>query len=179
MLPPVRRKTVPIDRHTHAHPRRACLEGFGDRDLQAVAYSALHRSSGRSGFGCRWSMPSPKATLTSSTIYSEPGLSVVRDGEATAAVLCLTRPLLSVGTRKFVSSLLRVGAQSDVNVVSCSSKRSALYTTTVLGHEAVARCLIGAGADVNVVGPAESCCVLNEAIRGARAAGDRLADGRG
>ena len=164
----------------HAHPRRACLEGFGDRDLQAVAYSGTseHAVAGVVSGAAGACLPSPKATLTSSTIYSEPGLSVVRDGEAAAAVLCLTRPL-SVGTRKFVSSLLRVGAQSDVNVVSCSSKRSALYTTTVLGHEAVARCLIGAGADVNVVGPAESCCVLNEAIRGARAAGDRLADGRG
>lgn len=38
-----------------------------------------------------------------------------------------------------VSGLLRVGAQPDVNVVSCSAKWSALYTAIVLGHEAVAR----------------------------------------
>lgn len=57
------------------------------------------------------------------------------------------------------------GAQPDVNVVSCSSKRSALYTATVLGHEPVATRLVVGGADVNVVDPV-GYYILSEAIWG-------------
>lgn len=48
-----------------------------------------------------------------------------------------------------MSALLLAGAQPDVNVLSSSSESSALYTATVCGHEAVARRLVVAGADVN------------------------------
>lgn len=47
-----------------------------------------------------------------------------------------------------VSALVAAGAQPDVNVVSASSERSALYAATKGGHEAGARQLIVAGADV-------------------------------
>ncbi|CAB1103642.1 unnamed protein product [Ectocarpus sp. CCAP 1310/34] len=58
------------------------------------------------------------------------------------------------------------GAQWDVNVLSVSSKRSALYTATVCGHEDAARRLITAGADVNFDDPVHCSHVLYEAILG-------------
>lgn len=61
-----------------------------------------------------------------------------------------------------------LSAQPDVNVVSCSSKRSALYTATIHGHEAVARRLVLAGADVGFQDPLDNneSTLLHEAIRG-------------
>ena len=70
------------------------------------------------------------------------------------------------GSEDIVSGLLRAGAQPDVNVVSCSANWSALYTATVLGHEAVARRLVVAGADVHFQDPVRMSRVLNEATRG-------------
>ncbi|CAN0240580.1 unnamed protein product, partial [Ectocarpus sp. 8 AP-2014] len=56
---------------------------------------------------------------------------------------CLDRTLLDAaalgGSEPVVSALLRAGAQTDVNTISISSKRSALYTATVCDHEHAAR----------------------------------------
>ena len=59
----------------------------------------------------------------------------------------MMRPL-SVGMREVVSGLLLAGARSDAKlvVVLQTSKRSALYTAGMLGHEDVARKLVLAGA---------------------------------
>ncbi|CAB1103640.1 unnamed protein product [Ectocarpus sp. CCAP 1310/34] len=79
------------------------------------------------------------------------------------------------GNLNLVNSLLEAGAdgsagwkgaQPDVNVLSVSSKRSALYTATVCGHEDAARRLITAGADVNFDDPVHCSHVLYEAILG-------------
>ena len=59
------------------------------------------------------------------------------------------------GNKDVVSGLLRAGAQPDVNVVSVSSGRSALWTATVIGHEAVGIRLIVAGANVNFEDPVD------------------------
>lgn len=65
-----------------------------------------------------------------------------------------------------VSALVAAGAQPDVNVVSASSERSALYAATKGGHEAAARQLIVAGADVTFWYPVDGGNVLDTAIGG-------------
>ena len=83
---------------------------------------------------------------------------------------CRDRTLLDAaalgGNEDIVSGLLGEGAQPDVNVVSVSSGRSALYTATYCGHTAVARGLIAAGADVNFESPGCKRYVLHEAVLG-------------
>jgi len=53
---------------------------------------------------------------------------------------------------------------SDVNVLGTSSKRSALYTAVVGGHEGAARKIILAGADVNYVDPVDGFPSLIPAV---------------
>ena len=88
---------------------------------------------------------------------------------------CHGRTLLDAavfgGNEGVVSGLLLAGAQPDVNVVSLSLGKSALYMATVLGHGAVAKSLIVAGADVNFEDPVHQRSVLYAAVDGGR---DRL-----
>ncbi|CAM9160357.1 unnamed protein product, partial [Ectocarpus sp. 12 AP-2014] len=70
------------------------------------------------------------------------------------------------GNPDVVATLLAWGCASDVNVVSVSSRRSALHVAAVCGHEAVAKKLIIAGADVNRVDPGDACVSLHVAIEG-------------
>lgn len=84
---------------------------------------------------------------------------------------CRGRTLLDAaalgGNADVVSALLCAGAHADVNVVSAVSRRSALYEATACGHEAVARRLILAGADVNFRDPIDKeGCVLFKATTG-------------
>lgn len=83
---------------------------------------------------------------------------------------CRGRTLLDAaaigGNPEVVSAFIRAGAEPDVNVVSVSSRRSALYATTYCGHEAAARRLILAGADVNFQDPVDKHSVLSLAVRG-------------
>lgn len=83
---------------------------------------------------------------------------------------CRGRTLLDAaavgGSTDVVAALLGAGAQPDVNVVSLSWRRSALYTATVCGHEAVARRLILAGADARFEDLLDRCSVLHEAAYG-------------
>ena len=80
---------------------------------------------------------------------------------------CRGRTLLDAaavgGNPDVLTALLGAGAQPDVNVVSLSPKRSALYVATMCGHEEVARRLIEAGADVSFEDPVDRCSVLHEA----------------
>ena len=70
------------------------------------------------------------------------------------------------GSEGVVSSLLRAGAQPDVNVLlPAPSSRSPLYLAASGGHEAAARLLIHAGADVNFEDPRDKRSVLHEALR--------------
>lgn len=71
------------------------------------------------------------------------------------------------GNADVVSALVSAGGtELDVNVVSVSSGRSALYTATHYGHEACARRLIEAGADMNFQDPVDRWSVLHRAVEG-------------
>ena len=84
---------------------------------------------------------------------------------------CSGRTLLHAaavgGSEGVVSSLLRAGAQPDVNVLlPPPSSRSPLYQATSSGHEAAARLLVMAGADVNFQDPVRGRTILHAAING-------------
>lgn len=70
------------------------------------------------------------------------------------------------GSADVVSALVLAGAQPDLNVVSASSERSALYAATKGGHEAAAKRLVLAGANVHFWDPVDFGNVLAEAVRG-------------
>ncbi len=84
---------------------------------------------------------------------------------------CRGRTLLDAaalgGNPEVLSALLRAGCRPDVKVVSASSRRSALHTSVVCGHTAVARKLILAGANVKYRDPADQCGPLQAAAAGA------------
>ena len=86
---------------------------------------------------------------------------------------CRGRTLLDAaalgGNPDVLAALLRTGSGPDVNAVSVSSGRSPLHTATFCGHEAAARQLILAGADLNFRVPGDTCSVLTEAVRGGQA----------
>lgn len=67
------------------------------------------------------------------------------------------------GCADIVSSLLRAGAMPGLNVVSASSRRSALYLATSLSHENAACCWARAGADVSFHDPVDRRDVLSMA----------------
>lgn len=67
------------------------------------------------------------------------------------------------GSADVVSTLLLNGAGPDINVVSASPKRSALYLATARGNEATAIRLVRAGADVHFWDPEDNCSVLYRA----------------
>lgn len=82
-------------------------------------------------------------------------------------LLCCTFfacPALNPGAKRCFCGTT-ASAQSDVNVVSSTPQKSALFRVTVLGHETVARLLVIAGADVNFQDPVEKRPVLMEATR--------------
>lgn len=68
---------------------------------------------------------------------------------------CRGRTLLDAavesGNEKVVSCLLTAGAHADVNVRSGSKRRSALHRAAFLGHDAVSRTLMLAGAEVGLL----------------------------
>eukprot|EP00752_Nemacystus_decipiens_P006553 g5900.t1 len=70
------------------------------------------------------------------------------------------------GSPDVVTALVAAGADADVNVVSVSSRRSALYTATYCGYEACARLLVQAGANVNFQDPLSRFHVIHRAVEG-------------
>ncbi|CAM9757000.1 unnamed protein product, partial [Ectocarpus fasciculatus] len=70
------------------------------------------------------------------------------------------------GNADVVIKLLESGCVPDVNVVSVSSRRSALHLAVVCGHEAAARTLMIAGADIRRVDPGDQCVPFHVAVEG-------------
>lgn len=71
------------------------------------------------------------------------------------------------GNADVMSAVLPGGCRSDIGVFSDHSytrKRSPLYAAAEAGHEAAARHLVLAGADVNYVDPSHGCVALVVAI---------------
>ena len=69
------------------------------------------------------------------------------------------------GSEDVLSSLLQAGAKPEVNVlVPASTGRSPLYQAVSSGHEAAARLLVMAGADINFVDPADKLTLLHQAL---------------
>ena len=151
----------------HIYHKRASLEGLEREIFKLVSYSATPE---------QWKewlrVPLEHAAARGNLDLFNKLLGAGADGSAGWRG-CRNRTLLDAaavgGNEDVVSSLLRVGAQPDVKVVSTSSKRSALYTATMLGHESIARLLMVAGADVNFQDPIDKRPILLEAFRGEHA----------
>ncbi|CAN0492137.1 unnamed protein product [Ectocarpus sp. 12 AP-2014] len=148
----------------HVYPERRLLQGMESEIWKLVSYSATPQ---------QWKewllVPLEHAATRGNLNLVNSLLEAGADGSA-GWKGCRGRTLIDAaalgGSEPVVSALLRAGAQPDVNVVSVSSKRSALYTATVCGHEDAARRLVAAGADVNFKDPVEQISVLHEAIGG-------------
>lgn len=150
--------------YSHPYPQRACLQGFECEIFRLVsAGQALEEWAG-------WlRVPLEHAAARGNLELVDALLGAGGDGAAGWRG-CRGRTLLDAaalgGDANVVSAFVGAGAGPDVNVVSVSSKRSALYTATYCGHEAAARRLIQAGADVNFHDPMEQCSVLARAVEG-------------
>ncbi|CAM9310581.1 unnamed protein product [Ectocarpus sp. 12 AP-2014] len=148
----------------HVYPERRLLQGIESEIWKLVSYSATPQ---------QWKewlrVPLEHAATRGKLNLVNSLLEAGADGSA-GWKGCRGRTLIDAaalgGSEPVVSALLRAGAQPDVNVVSVSSKRSALYTATVCGHEDAARRLISAGADVNFEDPVHWNSVLHEAVGG-------------
>eukprot|EP00752_Nemacystus_decipiens_P008066 g7210.t1 len=148
----------------HIYPKRAALEGLEIEMFKLVSYSATPE---------QWKewlrVPLEHAAARGNLELVNKLLGAGTNGSAGRRG-CRNRTLLDAaavgGNEDVVSGLLQAGSQPDVKVVSCWSKRSALYTSIVLGHVATARRLALAGADVDFVDPVGRSAVLHEAVRG-------------
>ena len=83
---------------------------------------------------------------------------------------CRGRTLLDAaalgGNEDVMTALLQAGCVPDIGVVSVSSRRSALHVSLVCGHEAAARGLILAGANLNYRDPTDRYYPLHVAVAG-------------
>ncbi|CAM9559734.1 unnamed protein product, partial [Ectocarpus sp. 8 AP-2014] len=153
-----------LRRNMHVYPERRLLQGMESEIWKLVSYSATPQ---------QWKewlrVPLEHAAARGNLNLVNSLLEAGADGSE-GWKGCRGRTLIDAaalgGSEPVVSALLRAGAQPDVNVVTVSSKRSALYTATVCGHEDAARRLITAGADVNFEDPVHWNPVLHEAVRG-------------
>ncbi|CAM9745666.1 unnamed protein product [Ectocarpus sp. 13 AM-2016] len=148
----------------HLYPTRAVLEGAEVEIFTLLSYGATPE---------QWRewlrAPLEHAAARGEFRLVEKLLNAGADGGAGWSG-CRGRTLLDAaalgGNPDVVTALLRAGCLPDVNVVSVSSRRSALHLSAVCGHEAAARKLILAGADANRVDPAEKCGPLHVAAAG-------------
>eukprot|EP00752_Nemacystus_decipiens_P008060 g7204.t1 len=148
----------------HIYPKRASLDGLEIEIFKLVSYSATPK---------QWKewlrVPLEHAAARGNLDLFNKLLRAGADGSAGWRG-CRDRTMLDAaavgGNEDVVTGLLQAGAMPDVNVVSCSSRRSALYKAIMLGHETVARRLVFAGADVHFHSPIEGSTVLGAAIRG-------------
>lgn len=147
----------------HAYPARASLQGLETEIFKLVSYSATPE---------QWRewlrVPLEHAAARGDLNLFNELLKAGADGGAGWRG-CRGRTLLHAaavgGNGDVMSTLPHGGCQPDVNVVSVSSKRSALYTATECGHEEAARLLVLAGADVNSMDPVDKGVVLHKAIQ--------------
>lgn len=147
----------------HIYPQRTSLQGLEVELFKLVSYGATPEQWGE------WL----RAPLEHAVARGNLGLvnRLLRAGANGRAGWrgCRGRTLLDAaalgGSSEVVSALVRAGAGADVNVVSVSSGRSALYAATFLGHEACARQLILAGAETGFRDPVEQSTVLGTAVQ--------------
>ena len=148
----------------HIFPQRASLQELGNDIFKLVSYSATPEQ------WAEWlRVPLEHAAARGNLDLVNILLQAGADGSAGWRG-CRGRTLLHAaavgGNPDVLTALLGAGAQPDVNIVSLSPKRSALYVATACGHVEVASRLIQAGADVRFMDPVEQLSVLHEAARG-------------
>eukprot|EP00752_Nemacystus_decipiens_P017228 g15433.t1 len=147
----------------HLYPQRASLHGLEVELFKLVSYGATPE---------QWAdwlrVPLEHAVVRGNLDLVNRLLGAGANGKAGWRG-CRGRTLVDAaavgGSGEVVSALVRAGAGADVNTVSVSSGRSALYTATFLGHEACARQLILSGADATFEDPVEKCVVLTKAVQ--------------
>ena len=145
----------------HMFSKRASLQELGNEIFKLVSYSATSEQ------WAEWlRVPLEHAVARGNLDLVDTLLQAGADGSAGWRG-CRGRTLLHAaavgGNPDVLTALLGAGARPDVNVVSLSPKRSALYVAMVCGHEEVARRLVQAGADVKYVDPVDQCSILHEA----------------
>ncbi|CAN0135268.1 unnamed protein product [Ectocarpus sp. 4 AP-2014] len=164
-------------------PERASLEGLEIEIFKLVSKGATPEQ------WAEWlRVPLEHAAAQGSLVLVDKLLGAGADGSA-GYNGCAGRTLLQAaavgGSEGVVSSLLRAGAQPDVNEFvddlnvlheghqPFPNFHSPLFQATLNGHEATARLLILAGANVNFVDLWEGHSVLHQAIEGGH---ERLAN---
>ena len=145
----------------HLFPQRESLQELGNEIFKLVSYGATSEQ------WAEWlRVPLEHAVARGNLDLVDTLLQAGADGGAGWRG-CRGRTLLHAaavgGNPDVLTALLGAGAQPDVNVVSLSPKRSALYVATVCGHTHVARRLILAGADVRCEDLVDQCSILHEA----------------
>ena len=145
----------------HLFPQRESLQELGNEIFKLVSYGATPKQ------WAEWlRVPLEHAAARGNLDLVNTLLQAGADGSAGWRG-CRGRTLLHAaavgGNPDVLTALLGAGARPDVNVVSLSPKRSALYVAMVCGHEEVARRLVQAGADVRFEDPVDQCSILHEA----------------
>ncbi|CAB1105080.1 unnamed protein product [Ectocarpus sp. CCAP 1310/34] len=151
------------DTKTHIYPKRVLLEGLEIEIFKLVSYSATPE---------QWKewlqVPLERAAALGNRDLFYKLLEAGAYGSAGWRG-CRDRSLIDAaavgGNVDVVSGFLEAGAEPDVQVVSWSSKTSALCTPVRFGHEDVARRLVTAGADVNFVDPMRKSPAFAQATR--------------
>lgn len=157
-------------------PERASLEGLAIEIFKLISKGATPEQ------WAEWlQVPLEHAAAQGNLVLVDKLLGAGADGSA-GYKGCAGRTLLQAaavgGSKCVVSSLLRAGAQPDVNEFVDDlnvlheghqpffNYHSPLYEATLNGHEGAARLLILAGANVNFVDPWDEHSVLHQAITG-------------
>ncbi|CAM9743302.1 unnamed protein product [Ectocarpus sp. 12 AP-2014] len=148
----------------HLYPKRALLEGAELEIFKLLSFSATPEQ------WAEWlRAPLEHAAARGNIGLVERLLEAGADGGAGWRG-CRGRTMLDAaalgGNAEVVTKLLQSGCAADVNVVSVTSKRSALHLAVVCGHEAAARKLMIAGADMHRVDPGDQCVPFHVAAEG-------------
>ena len=153
----------------HIYPKRASLllDGLGNEIFKLVSYGATPEQ------WAEWlRVPLEHAAARGNLDLVNTLISAGADGSAGYRG-CRGRTLLDAaalgGNADVVTALIRAKARPDVNVVSLSPLRSALYTATVCGHEEAALRLVKAGALLSYKDAVDQWSVLHEAAYGGHA----------